>query len=751
LSRRVLAALALAVAGCRHAEKAVVHELVPAVPSAEAEVPWEHLSFGTLAAEPFQEKGFERAHPEPFSDSHAIARTRAQVLLRWSAPAPRMAILDAAPLPDAVGSPVEVRLNDTSVARLSLQEGRRRYAFALPVEAQRPHSNRLALEFIPPAGTPGAAAGTRRSARLYSLTVGGADDADLQWLGRDGAPPVVGIGQGPRSRAVVQAGPSAVRFAFRSPAGAELRFTPDLHPRARAEGAAAVLSVALAAGPGGEREIWRRRLAAGDAPPDEVALDLNAAPAEAVRVVFRVTPEGGRRPAWALWQGLRVMGDAASGGAGETAGARPGDGPSHDVAPAGVLLVILDAAAAGHFGCYGYGRRTTPEIDRIAAEGVVYERAYSPAVFTRSAMASIWTSQYPDQHRVGVDPDVGIAVNRPTLAELLSAGGIETAGFIGNPVARGFGLDRGFSEFRSVYEQKTNLGRVTHAEAFRSVLPAFFAARRAPRLFAYVHYLEPHFPYDPPEPFNTLFGPDAPLTIADRRQLDWSSAVNDGRIEPTPDEVDHLRRLYDGSLAYVDQEVGFLRRTLEQAGRWDRMLVIVAADHGEGLHEHGWIGHMKKVNEEAARVPLVMRYPAGRGPAGTRVGEVVSLLDLAPTVADALGVAVPGGTFQGRSLIRGAPGSRVVTRNSDTETDYAVTEDRYRLIFHTSDRAQQLFDTAADPGETRDLAESRPAWAAAHRQALQRFLLALQPETPAPIRPLSPSELEALRALGYVR
>src|SRR5262249_10411169 len=128
-----------------------------------------------------------------------------------------------------------------------------------------------------------------------------------------------------------------------------------------------------------------------------------------------------------------------------------------------------------------------------------------------------------------------------------------------------------------------------------------------------------------------------------------------------------------------------------------------------------------------------------------------SLLDLAPTVADALGVAVPGGTFQGRSLIRGAPGSRVVTRNSDTETDYAVTEDRYRLIFHTADRAQQLFDTAADPGETRDLAESRPAWAAAHRQALQRFLLALQAETPAPIRPLSPSELEALRALGYVR
>ena len=129
----------------------------------------------------------------------------------------------------------------------------------------------------------------------------------------------------------------------------------------------------------------------------------------------------------------------------------------------------------------------------------------------------------------------------------------------------------------------------------------------------------------------------------------------------------------------------------------------------------------------------------------------MSLLDLAPTIADALGVAVPPGAFQGRSLLRGAPGARVFTRNSDRETAYAVTEGRYRLIFGAADRTQELFDPAADPGETQDLAGVQPAWAAAHRQALQRFLLALQPETPSPIRPLAPAELEALKALGYVR
>jgi len=318
-------------------------------------------------------------------------------------------------------------------------------------------------------------------------------------------------------------------------------------------------------------------------------------------------------------------------------------------------------------------------------------------------------------------------------------------------VARGFGLDRGFGEFHSVYTQKVNLGEVTHADAFRKVLPAFFQGRRERRFFAYVHYLEPHFPYDPPPPFNTMFGPDAPLSIEQRRQHEWFWAVNEGRVRATPEEIDHLGRLYDGGLAFVDREVGFLRRTLEQAGRWDRMLVIITADHGEGLREHGWIGHMKQVHEEAAHVPLIVHYPAGQGSRGTSVNEVVSLLDLAPTIADALGVAVPEGTFVGRSLLRGGPGTRVVTRNTDLVPTYGVTDGRYRLIFQAADRAQQLYDVLADPAETHDLADAQPAWAAAQRQALQRFVLALRPEKPTPIRPPTPAELEQLRALGYVR
>ena len=731
----------MAAASCRRGEKALVYDLVQAAPSAEVEFPWEYLAFGTLGAAPFQEKGFDRAAIEPYSDSHAIVKARPQVLLRWGVPAARVAVIDAAPPPGAPGAVAEVSLNRSPVGRLVLQDGRRRYSFALPAEAQRGGGNRLHLEFASP-DAEAEAAGGRPAARLYGVAVGAAADADLEWLTRDGAPPAFGIVASGPSRAVAQAGPSAVRFAFRAPPRAELRFTPELHPRARAARAAAVFSVSVSDRAGPEREIWRRRVAAEDARADEVALDLPLTAGEAASLVLRIAPDGGRRPAWGLWQALRVVGDPAA--AAGPAAPRAAD-------PAGVLLVILDAAGARHFGCYGYGRRTTPEIDRIAAESVVYERAYTPAVFTRSSMASIWTSQYPDQHRVGVDEDVGLSADRPTLAEILAARGVRSAGFIGNPVARGFNLDRGFDEFHSVYKQKVNLGEVTHAEAFREVLPAFFSRPPAGRFFAYVHYLEPHFPYDPPPPFNTMFGPDTPLTMDQRRQHEWFWAVNEARVRATREEIDHLVRLYDGGLAYVDREVGFLRRTLEQAGLWDRMLVIISADHGEGLREHGWIGHMKQVHEEAAHVPLIVHYPAGQGARGSRVKEVVSLLDLAPTIADTLGVDVPAGVFVGHSLLGGAAGSRVVTRNTDLVPTYGVTEDRYRLILQVADLAQQLYDVVADPAETRDLLDAQPAWAAVERQALQRLLLSLRLERPAPIRPPTPAELEQLRALGYVR
>jgi arylsulfatase A-like enzyme len=415
-----------------------------------------------------------------------------------------------------------------------------------------------------------------------------------------------------------------------------------------------------------------------------------------------------------------------------------------------VVLVVLDAAGAKHFGCYGYPRGTTPEIDRIASEGVVFERAYTPAVYTLAAMSSVWTSQYPDEHQNVDLRNASLDRARLTLSELLTAQGLYTAGFVANGMAGpAFSFDRGFSEFHEVYSEQGS-----RAGGFRPVLPAWFAAHAKRRFFVYVHYREPHSPYDPPPPFNTLFGPDTPMLRADTRRLMALHA--EGKLSVA--DLEHVVRLYDGNLAYADREVGFLRQTLEAAGIWERSVVIVTADHGEGMLEHGWIGHNAQIYDESARIPLIIRLPGGAGPRGMRVSELVDLVDLAPTIADVFGLLGAGSSqreFRGRSLLdllAGAPGKpAVVLRTAGHRPRYGLRDERFKLTHDSSTGGDRLYDLASDPEELVDLAPGDPLRAAYYRQALHAWLLSLQPAAPSEHEThLTPRQLENLRALGYV-
>jgi hypothetical protein len=197
---------------------------------------------------------------------------------------------------------------------------------------------------------------------------------------------------------------------------------------------------------------------------------------------------------------------------------------------------------------------------------------------------------------------------------------VHTAGFVANPSAgRPFGLDRGFAEFHEPYRAGGRFVGVPRAEVFQPLLERFLAERRhGGRFLAYVHFLEPHFPYDPKPPFRTLFGPDSPLPPSAGRSQDWIRAVNAGSVQATPAQHDHLVRLYDANLAAVDHELGRLRELLAANGLLERTVLIVAADHGEALGEHGFIGHAPQVYEEAVHVPLIARFPKGIVSAGRR-------------------------------------------------------------------------------------------------------------------------------------
>ncbi len=417
--------------------------------------------------------------------------------------------------------------------------------------------------------------------------------------------------------------------------------------------------------------------------------------------------------------------------------------------------MILDAGRAREFGCYGYGRRTTPEIDRIASEGVIFDRAYTPAVYTLGAMSSVWTSQYPDRHHSEVSFAARLPKDRLTLAELLSAQGVTTAGFVANGVAgRLFGFDRGFDYFREIFK---DLG--SDADGFRKVVPPWLDANRGKRFFAYVHFREPHFPYDPPPPFDTRFGPDAPIPKAIRREIGWIDDLNQGRRSPAPGELEHLVRLFDGNLAFADQEVGALRKALEERGLWDRTVVIIAADHGEGLFEHHWIGHNVHLYDEAMHVPLIIRFPKGLGPVGAHVSGFVDLLDVAPTISDIFGTTGKGGSdkeFQGLSLldvIGGAPAkSAVLSRTVWDRPRYAVRGERYKLIYDTRTGGEELYDLASDPGETRNVAAKEPILAAYYRETLHHWVAGLARGRHEAVEEatLTRDVCENLRSLGYV-
>jgi arylsulfatase A-like enzyme len=236
--------------------------------------------------------------------------------------------------------------------------------------------------------------------------------------------------------------------------------------------------------------------------------------------------------------------------------------------------------------------------------------------------------------------------------------------------------------------------------------------------------------------------------------------VNDGSHRPSPAEIDHLARLYDGNLAAVDHEVGLLRRHLEELGLWDRTVLVLTADHGEGMYEHGHIGHNDQVYEDSARIPLILRFPPGTVPGGRRVDALTGLLDVAPTVAEVLGVArerTP--TFRGRSLLAAAAGEpdrapeALLSRTTGSHPTYASIAARYKYQLNTHDGDERMFDVVGDPGEGTDLLEAQPVMAAYRRQLLFTALLALPGRSGPGAAGWSvpPDQQESLRALGYVQ
>jgi arylsulfatase A-like enzyme len=542
---------------------------------------------------------------------------------------------------------------------------------------------------------------------------------------------------------------SGLEYAFRLPEEAEFRFTPRVP--GVTEGPIS-FRIELTFDDEATREVSVVDLGPGTEPA-EVRVHLPGQAGQPALLGLHVAAPSGTRGTVGIWEAPRVLGLAKPPSPAPASSASL-EALRRQLRDASVLLIVLDAASARHLGCYGYGRRTTPEIDRLASEGFLFERAYTPAPFTGLAMASLWTSQHPEQHHHGVSPRGRLPEGRVMLAELLRDEGIPSTAFIGNNLVVAAGLTRGFAQVGPLYLRLKHPEEAEEDSPFERIVASISESVSSPFL-TYVHYAEPHFPYNPPPPFDTVFGSRNPAPEVARSS--WFKDVGKGLVRPKAHEIAYLERLYDGNLAAVDHEIGLLRRRLEEGGHWRDLVVIVTSDHGESFWEHGQLTHGTQVYEEMVRIPLIIRLP-GEGNEPARIDDPVDLLDLGATLADIFGVSdAAGAHLEGRSLLPLLVGDAVATRPLIARTlgerpTYSLLNGRLKLIHDPNWGASELFDLGEDRAERRDLSGSRPVLTELFRQSLYRWLRDLDRGEPAlEEKPtLTPENEEALRALGYV-
>jgi arylsulfatase A-like enzyme/tetratricopeptide (TPR) repeat protein len=401
-----------------------------------------------------------------------------------------------------------------------------------------------------------------------------------------------------------------------------------------------------------------------------------------------------------------------------------------------VLLITLDTLRADHLSCYGSKKVATPNIDALAARGVLFTQAVAQVPLTTPSHASILTGTYPQVHKLRDNGGFVLDGSIPTLATLTKDNGFETAAFVGAAVLnRHFGLNRGFDHYGDNLNEKPNAkllpGVVAElrGDAVTRRALDWLDQRAKPgtgtppvkNFFLWAHYYDAHFPYDPPEPYGTRFQKDK----------------------------------YSGEIAYVDQQVGELLKGLAARGLAERTLVVLMADHGESLGDHGEFTHGVFLYDSTMHIPLMI---AGPGlPAAKVITRQVRSIDVMPTVADYLGLS-PGSQAQGISLLPSVLEDKPWPPNfAYMETLYpktalgwaelrAVRTDEWKYVAAPK---PELYHLPEDPAEVRSVKESRSDQATRLDQHVWEVAGARESLGKLTRSPVNDETMRQLQSLGY--
>lgn len=398
-------------------------------------------------------------------------------------------------------------------------------------------------------------------------------------------------------------------------------------------------------------------------------------------------------------------------------------GGQEEARPPNVLLISIDTLRADHVGCYGYGRPTTPNIDALAKEGILFENHISSSSWTLPAHASLFTSVADSVHGCVESTGTALSPAFTTLAERFQDAGYETAGFFAGPYLHEvFGLGQGFDIYSycvedpgafsaedvkswgldPVAQQRSHEG-ITNPGVYQAGRDWIKANRSRP-FFVFLHFWDVHYDFTPPPPWDTRFNPGY------QGPVDGRGFVFDPSIAPGMPEADkqQLLALYDGEIGWTDTFVGRLRKDLEAWGLADDTIIVVTSDHGTEFFEHGGKGHRSTLYDELIRIPLVIWYPERLAP--RRVSAQTRSIDVGPTLLELTGLPAARGVM-GHSLVPLALGRALDFDNAAISELYSVGKrlrsvralDSKFLVDENDPEPARWYDLALDRAELRPI------------------------------------------------
>ncbi|MGH0033934.1 MAG: sulfatase [Myxococcota bacterium] len=420
-----------------------------------------------------------------------------------------------------------------------------------------------------------------------------------------------------------------------------------------------------------------------------------------------------------------------------------------------VLLISIDTLRPDHLSGYGYGRETSPAIDALAREGVLFRDASSTSPWTLPAHVSMLTGRYPSRHGV-VDRNKALSADVPTLATRLGAAGYDSMAIVNAYyVSRRYGLDQGFAHFAVLSEWSNDRGPkrtiVNRGEEITDGAMDWLRGRGERPFFLFLHYYDVHTDLTPKPEYRAKFvRPYEGRIDGSTRQL---IGLRSAGVQLPPADLRHLKDLYDAEIRQLDDQIARLMAFLDHKDLADDTLVVLTSDHGEEFLEHGSLLHSRTHYQELIAIPLILRGPGV--PRGRIVEEPVSLVDLVPTILSLTGLQPHAGMdgldlsalWSGGALEARALYSEADDTNEVPDMKRMIRLDRHKLCYDRVSQESELYDLAEDAGEKNDLSAEDPERA---RRLLERLRVHMATEKSAEALPeLTPQEVELLHQLGY--